>query len=213
MASSAGSAERFEVSQNNFQRRVRLHAGDKLLAEFYLGTSPGFRKVHARLSDRAEIYSIELLNYEVTANVDSWLDKSIFAFDESPDRILVTFADDATGKVALTRTAEGWLYQGMVADQDSARTYASRFANLQILGLAEESMQGSLVARFEVMAEAVSHEFSIYSLETGDDYLIAVSDGGPKYRMATYTAEQLLMIDADFSVQEQVVKEQDAAGE
>jgi len=47
VATSESSAERFEVSDAKFQRRIRFFADDAVVTELFLGTSPGFRRVHA----------------------------------------------------------------------------------------------------------------------------------------------------------------------
>ncbi len=50
---------------------------DKVVGDLYLGTSPGFKKVHARRADSDDIYAITFANYEATARTDDWLDKAL----------------------------------------------------------------------------------------------------------------------------------------
>ena len=77
VASKASTAERFEVTEDNHQRRVTLKVGDDIEADFYLGTSPGYRKAHARHSGDDDIFAITFSNYEAGVAASDWLDKSL----------------------------------------------------------------------------------------------------------------------------------------
>ena len=67
VGATGSAAERFEVTDNLFQRRLVAKAGEVLVADIYLGTSPSFRKVHARHASGGPVYSIDFSNYEVGA--------------------------------------------------------------------------------------------------------------------------------------------------
>lgn len=79
VATTSGSHARFEVGDDNHQRRIQLYQGDEPEAELLLGTSPGFRQVHARKPGDAEVYSVPINTYEVPAQADDWLDKKFLA--------------------------------------------------------------------------------------------------------------------------------------
>jgi len=206
VASSRDSAERFEVSEENFQRRIRVYRSDNLVADLYLGTSPGYQQVHARRADQDEVYSVGLSNYEISVDPDSWLDKSVLAFPEVPSGIELRLLSDSTESTAVeTGTPQslslgdnGWLYNDKAADQEAAAMYANRFTTLRVLGLADASLAS--IERGRIMLRDGSGERTLIisqQLDAGD-YLIASTDTGPRYRVATYIAEQLLMSDADF---------------
>ncbi len=94
VASTPGSHSRFEVGENSFQKRVQLYAGEELSADLFVGTSPGFRKVHVRSADRDEVYAVTLNTYDLPSDDDRWLDKTVLAFTEvtaieGPDYSLV----------------------------------------------------------------------------------------------------------------------------
>ena len=50
VATTASSQQQLEVAADNFQRRVVLYSGEQEAGELLLGTSPGFKRTHARLS-------------------------------------------------------------------------------------------------------------------------------------------------------------------
>ena len=87
VATSAASAERFEVTDDLFQRRLALYTGDEEVALIFLGTSPGFERVHARRADSDEIFSVALSNYELPATIDGWLDKGLLGMSEDLQRV------------------------------------------------------------------------------------------------------------------------------
>ena len=77
VATSVASAERFEVTEDNFQRRLDIESEGGETATLYLGSSPGYRRVHARADGADEVYSIDFSNYEAPVDADQWLDKTL----------------------------------------------------------------------------------------------------------------------------------------
>ena len=130
VAQSAASAARFEVQKDNFQRRVVLRGGTDVIADLYLGTSPGYQRVHARRTDSDDVYSIGLSNFELAVGVDNWLDKGLLALEDAPARVVLEYAAEEMSPQTLERRAAGedesdtWLINGMPAAQDAATTYA-----------------------------------------------------------------------------------------
>lgn len=208
-ATSGSAAERFEVSGDNFQRRVQLLVDDRTVADFFLGTSPGYQRVHARAAESDDIYSVALSNYELPLRADDWLDKSLLAVSELPTSIRVTFADQRVE--LLEQGAEGWLYNGAAANQDTAVTYANRFKTLRVLGRATDPGDVQQLAEIELQGPdgqrvlRISRQMSAASADAdadantaaeGDYYL---SDGDRTFSVATYIAEQLLLSDVDLA--------------
>lgn len=210
VATSAASAERFAVTDDSFQRRVGLYAGDEEVALIFLGTSPGFERVHARRADSDEIFSIALSNYELPANIDGWLDKGLLGMPEALQRVALKVMADADvteltlADAQLQRSDEGWLINGEVADQAAAQTYVNRFKTLQVLGLAEAAQETPAVLAQLTLAGA-NDEVVLEISTTGEngDYLVQDTARAGTYRLAAYIAEQLLMTDTDFSVDDE----------
>lgn len=206
VATSSSSAARFEVGEDNYQRHVRLYAAGETVADFYLGTSPGYQQVHMRRADSDEVFSVALSNYEIGVDADGWVDKAVFAMTAVPKRIELTLTD--TTVETLENSDEGWLYNGVAADQDAAATYANRFTTLQVLGLADAvagSEQDAVAQLAElgrlVVANADEQQTLVISRQGEEDnYFLATPGSAVTYRLATYVAEQLLMADADFAV-------------
>jgi len=199
VATTPASAVRFEVAQDNFQRRVVLD-GVADVPVLYLGTSPGFQKVHGRRADSDSIYSIGLSNFELPVGVDGWLNKKMFALDQAPTSIRLTPADADQAAQNLVKTETGWLYNSVAADTAVATTYSNRFTTLQIVGVIEQAPENLVEqARIDFHNDAEQKQVTISRVGDSDDYYISSAGEPPFFSLATYIAEQLLMTDVDFS--------------
>jgi hypothetical protein len=134
VAQSDSSHERFEVSEEKFQRHLQLYNGDTLLGDYYFGTSPGFRQTHARRADDDEVYALAFNNFDLPVDANDWLDKGLLKVSDV-DRIE---ADD----YVLTRSGDDWQLaagnepDATALDSAKARSLASALQNLQVLGVA-----------------------------------------------------------------------------
>ena len=93
VATTTSAHPRFEVSEEKHQRRIQLYRANKVAGELLLGSSPGFRKVHARNPDANEIYALPVNTYEFPVKPDDWLDKKLLAAEgithiKGPDFVL-----------------------------------------------------------------------------------------------------------------------------
>ncbi len=215
VARSAASAERFEVEADNFQRHVVLQAEGTTVGDFYLGTSPGYQRVHVRRADSDEVYSVGLSNYEISVGSDHWLDKGLLALPDAPSRIALAFAaEDEAGQV-LERTDSGWRFNGDPADETAATTYANRFVSLQVLGEAETAAEAVALATLQLTHAGGEQTLNISRVGDDGDYFVEDAARAGAFRVATYIAEQLLMTDISFAVEAEVDADtkQDVSGE
>ncbi len=207
VATSSDSAVRFEVTEANFQRRLVLESVDGVVADLMLGTSPGYRRVHARADGADEVYSVDLSNYEVPVDTDQWLDKTLLG---------------ATGPITglqleaswqLANTDEGWLVDDTAgdpeaADQEAASQLIDRFSDLRVLGIVEPA--GESKGTFIVNDEAGEHRLQLFHDAEEDDYSVGSDRTPGRFGIATYIAEQML-VDVDALLPE--VEETDSAGD
>ena len=82
VATTSGAARRFKVADGQFERKLSLSSGETTLAELYVGTSPGFRKVHVRPADEKAVFAADFNTWEASTKVDDWIDKAILELDE-----------------------------------------------------------------------------------------------------------------------------------
>ncbi|MEZ5557380.1 MAG: DUF4340 domain-containing protein [Pseudomonadales bacterium] len=191
VATSDSARTRFEVDESSFQRHLVLSHEGKPLAELYLGTSPGYRRVNARNAAAAEIYSIDFANYRLPAKADDWLDKGLLKARGVVTAI--TLAHDGGGW-SLQRGEEGWLLDGGAAGQDAAADAARRVAELLVMGRAEAPGEGvEPTARLTVTDDDGDYHLTLYHAAEGDEYLISSDRVQGYFRLAAYVAEQLLV--------------------
>ena len=102
-----GAAKRFKVGDDNFERHVILKKGEQVVADFYLGTSPSFKKVNARVHDQLEVVSIPLSTYELEADADPWVDRGLAKTDKEKINSL------SMPDITLTRQDKSWQLAGL----------------------------------------------------------------------------------------------------
>ena len=195
VASKASTAERFEVTEDSHQRHVTLRTGEETLADFYLGTSPGYRKAHARHADDDDIYAITFSNYEAGVKESDWLDKSLLR----PDGALT--AVERLDGFALTKADDGvWASgDGAELDQGKTETFAGRFSGLSVIGVSDLVLPEAPKMTFALTDESGTQTLRIYHFEADDDY-VAVSDRvSGTFEMSSYIAEQMDKTVADLA--------------
>lgn len=147
VATTAASRQRFQVAAYHYQRRITLIGNGELLGTVYLGTAPGFKKVHARNDAQDAIYSIVFNNYEAPGHTGGWLDKALLQIAE-PLRI-------GTGEYTLTKQQDGWVSAtSSNPDERELEALLSGLANIRIEGIADASLRASLdIAAAETIFE------------------------------------------------------------
>jgi hypothetical protein len=140
VAQSASSRERFEVSEEKFQRHLQLYNGDTLLGDYYFGTSPGFRQTHARRNGEDAVYALAFNNFDLPVDDNDWLDKGLLKVSDI-DRI------EGDGYL-LTGSNEDWQLapgnepDATAFDNSKAKTLATALQGLQVLRVADSVPAG-----------------------------------------------------------------------
>ena len=136
VATSSGAARRFKVAEDEFQRKLVLLADDESLAELYVGTSPGFRKVHVRPEGEDAVYGVSFNTWEANAKADDWIDKEILKLDESK------VAQVEMPDYVLHKTGESVQIAGLT---DQEKSNAEEISSLlsKLTGLRIQSLLGS----------------------------------------------------------------------
>ena len=70
-------ARQLRVTEEDFERRVRFLKGTEVLGDVFLGSSPGFRKVHARLDGDEHTHAIEFNAFDAPPEAGSWYDTEV----------------------------------------------------------------------------------------------------------------------------------------
>lgn len=207
VAISGDSAERFEVTESAHQRRLTLESADEVVADFFLGTSPGYRRVHARAAGEDEVYSVDFSNYEAPVDADQWLDKSLLGSAGEPSSIALD------GAWRLSRKEDEWVVKEAAedseeapADSEAADKLAGRFKELRVLGTApdadEDQAASQLENLFVVADDQGEHQLTLFHDEEADSYSLASNRIEGRFELASYIAEQMLVDVADLQAKE-----------
>jgi hypothetical protein len=111
VATTSGSAERFKTAKDDFDRHVVLKQGDKVAADFYLGSSDGIHHTFARKSGDKAVNSIALAGYEVEPNPDKWLDKDLAGLQQNK------ISQIALADITLSRKDKAWQLSGVPEEE------------------------------------------------------------------------------------------------
>lgn len=186
VASTSSSHERFEVTENKFQRRIAFYQGDKQLGEFLLGTTPGFKKIHLRRVGENDVYAVTLNQFDFSVDASDWLNKTL---------IDVKNVESLTGAdYQLQKNGEQW---SLVGD-DVAKVNASKadeitkiFTNVEILGLPKDTPQGEAKS-FKVKADGSEWEYTF--IKTADAHYIKRNDKDAFFKIGQSDYEKLVNI-------------------
>lgn len=188
VATSAGAIERFEVADEQHQRHLTLRADDTTVADLYLGTSPGYQRVHARRAGDSEVYSVELANYQVPADADEWLDKTLL----QPRGEISAVA--RAGAWTLRTGDAGWLVDEVAADAEAADELVRRLAQLRVAGTAEAPGENvEPTASLRITDADGTYELLLFAGEDEAPYRVRSERRDGYFEVAAHVAEQLLL--------------------
>ena len=137
LADTIPARQRFQVAAYLYQRRLTLVGEGELLGTIYLGTSPGFRRVHARNDAAGEIYSVNFNNFDAPASASAWLKRALLHINDAE-------AIQGPG-FSLSRNGNTWVNAaGIAPDRRELEALLLALASQQIDGVADEDEQRSL---------------------------------------------------------------------
>jgi hypothetical protein len=191
IAHSQSARQRFQVASHYYQRRLTLLSAGEKLGTLYLGTSPGFRNVHARNASQDAIYSITLSNFETPAVSGSWLDPRLLQI-RAPLRV------DAD-LYSLHFKNSLWLSgSGGTPNEGELEALISTLKAIQVEGVAAGDTQRDLAAReadlvLEIQSLAGDMTLELSSLK--GEYFIHSSEYPLFFKLNAHDFDRLEGID------------------
>ncbi|MGR9072826.1 MAG: DUF4340 domain-containing protein [Gammaproteobacteria bacterium] len=113
VATSEDAAPRFKVASENFENKIVFSSRGNAIKTLYLGTSPGFRKIHARLDGQNEIYAVAFNGYELSGQADDWIDRSLLNADPT------TVVRAEINGLTLNRKDGKWILEGLSENEET----------------------------------------------------------------------------------------------
>lgn len=191
------SHERFEVTDQEYKRKISLYQEDKLITQVYLGTSPGFKKSHIRVDGQNDVYALGLNYYDVPITSKDWMDKSILG---------VKAASSIKGDgFNLTKTGNEWKMdkplKDKVVDQDKVHQFVNALGALKVQDIANEKQEfpKDKSIKFEVNN---GERYLIHLMEEDGKYLVKRSDIDHVFTLSKKDYEGLIKPKTAFLIQE-----------
>lgn len=134
VATTSIAAKQLKLSDEEFEKKLTFKStnGDKTLL---FGTSPGFKKVHAKVSDEAESFSVNFSTHEASTKLSDWTDKDYLKVARDEVRTILH------PKVTLKREEKSFtldeIPEGMEVNKeevDSTAKLLIGFTFLEVLG-------------------------------------------------------------------------------
>ena len=210
VAQTNSSRERLEVADDKYQKRLQLYSGDELVSDLYVGTSPGFRKVHVRRAGEDDVYAVELNSYDLTVKTNDWLDKQALKMDEitqikGTDFNLKNvddnwaFVNDETQGDASQETLE--------LDKDKAKELASAISGLRVQGVADQAPDETPV---EITVSGSDGEVKYQFAEKDDKYYVTRNDIDAVFTLSKYDYERITKFNRNQLAKQQATPEEEA---
>lgn len=192
VAQTEAAALRFEVAADNYQRKLEWVAGGEVVATVYLGTAPGFRKVHARRAGSSDIYAITFNAFDAPAEQGQWFDQTLLQLVDI-DRIKGLDYE-------LERSAEGWRGKdGSEPLGTATDALVNGLESLRVAGVV--SLETAAILRETVVpatlvadAGGARYEYRLFQID--DNYYIKRSDINIYFSLSALDFDRLNAVNA-----------------
>jgi len=205
VATTESSRERFEVSDEGFQKKVVLSQGDKEIQTLFLGTSPGFRQLHIRRSGEDEVYAVKLNSYDFPSQNTNWLDKTLLQPKGDIASLKgVDFAFNKQGNDWQLSTGEG------EPIKEEIENLTSTLARLNIQSAAEKLADQ---IDYELMVKAAGDTLNYRFFKDGSDHFISRDDYSLAFKINKSDYEKITGQTAIQLVKKIIAEEQSSIAE
>ena len=195
VATSSSAAQRFKLDDKAFERKLTLLSKGNPVAELYVGTSPGFRKVHVRSADEDTVYAAEFNTWEANAKTEDWIDKDVLRLKEN--EISRVDMPDFT----LQRNDDKWQLVGLgnkeETNTEEVHGLMNKLSNLRIqslLGTEDKPEYGQNEPELEFKLARQNGEELSYRIskpKEGGYYVLTRSDLDQYFKVAELTVKPI----------------------
>lgn len=198
VATTEQTARRFEVGDDNYQRKIELVTGGKVIATVLLGTSPALRKVHARLPGAENTYAVDFATFNAPVVAKDWVDTTLLQIPQ--DQIIGLQYNDWKAE----RTNDVWTLEGLESGYEvnaaAINDYAFEVASLsyeQILGTEEKPDYKFADTSTELLVTLKDGKQLTYRFARPEENsaIVKRSDSDRYFKLANYQIGKLLSTD------------------
>ena len=204
VTTTASSHERFEVAGTKFQRRIELFQGDTKKADLWLGSTPGFKKIHLRREGEDQVYTVELTAFEFATASNDWLQSDLLAVKDVNS---IKAAD-----YELQKIGDAWKFVAATQGANTEKVDASKvtelvnaLSNLQVQEVVTQVPQGETT---KVSAKSAAGEFHYEFTKAGSNYFVKRSDRNLHFKLSQLGFERIANVNkVSLLASESVVKD------
>lgn len=199
VATTQDSQSRFKVASDNYQKKIQLFSHDKVIAELFLGTSPGFKKVHLRQSGSQEIYSLELNSYDFSDSATDWLDKALLQITDINKINLDEFSLEKK-QDTWTLSPSELVTEGKQLDVNKVDALVTKLASFNVLDVTNsEDAQSEKITAAEVdrLTIGADQEYQLTFYKNESDYWVKRNDIDSLFTISSTDYNELVNVDAE----------------
>jgi len=199
IATSSSAADRFKVGAEKFERKLTFFEGQREIGALFIGSSPSFRKVNARVSGEDEIYNIPFNSYEASAKPEDWEDKDFLKLGNE-DIVRATMPAFTLERKDGRFTVTG-LKQDEETNEEEVETLIGKLAAptfQSVLGTDDKPEYGQDSPVLEIAVELKGGEQIAYVYskpESGDHFVLKTSAHPYFFKVRKYTLDRLREFD------------------
>ncbi|MEP5568176.1 MAG: DUF4340 domain-containing protein [Halioglobus sp.] len=192
IAHTIASRQRFQVAHYHYRLKIGLSSLNQPVGTIFLGTSPGFRKVHVRNEKQDNIYSVDLNLYDIPLQPGKWLEPRLLQV-----RAPVQITADG---YSLERSGGEWrLGTGQKPDQRELQALLGALRNIQVQGVATKEAEKKAKKRepeliLQVQGLAAQTELQLYKIDQA--HFVRSSEYPLLFRVSAYDFDKLTGIDS-----------------
>ncbi|MBB3167533.1 DUF4340 domain-containing protein [Simiduia aestuariiviva] len=187
IATQSNSHERFELTEDNAQRRVQLFAGQASVGHYLLGTSPGLRQLHLRRANEDAVYTVNLNRFDFLGDQQQWLDRSLLAA-KSPVEI-------AGADFTLKKEEQHWALvdaEDIEVDSGKVSALATALSNLRVQSVAEGVIfEPETSAKLQVVNTGQPEPLHYQLMQHDNKYYIKRSDFDTAFEVSEFDFKRL----------------------
>lgn len=218
VATTESAEKRFKVATDEFERKL-VFTATKAEKTLFLGTSPGFKKIHARVEGNNTIYGIKFSAYQASNKAIDWADQSLLHIPR--EDINTIEISDLTIRREQGKFVIDGLDDGEQAVDPEIQLLLSQVSSLgfqDVLGKKNDPAYGLDSPLFELVLVDKAGQRLIYryaKLKDSEDYVLKPSNSDYYFQVAKHSVESLQGFDRNKLVKiaaiEQEAEEEDTS--
>ncbi len=184
------SHRQLEVADDSFNRKVSLFKNDEEVSSLFVGTSPGLRRSHARVTGSDAVYSVALNDYDIPANRSDWIETDILSVDFVEQFTIANYTVIVDGDGWKVNDGEGEDAEG---DKAAIDAFTRQLKDLRVLDVADNVTEDAVPVVLKVGSgdNQLTYEF----VSDDDGYYVSRSDNDNSFKISQSAYSALAELD------------------